>query len=371
MPAYRAETIEIKNIEDIQESWIDLQGRANCSYFQSWGWIGTWLKEIANDLNPVLVKISLDDLTVGMGIFVSKDIKRHYLIRSHSTYLNEYPFDGRNMVIEYNGLLVAKGHEKEVYAKTIQHLYSNFYESEEFYYGAVTEDECFQHLRQNNIDSCGKVEQIEKSLSWSVNLNKVGNQVEGYLDSLSKNRKAQIRRCIKVYEEKSVIALQEARNKSEALLFFDRLKQLHTERWQIRNKKGSFANSKWECFHRTLIESRFDDGEVQLIQVGNKEGAIGYLYSFIWRRQVYVLQTGFKVSRDKRLMPGYVTHVYAIAHNKEKGMETYDLMHGDAVYKRILCNSSSELYWVSLQRKRLKFNLEDFARTVIRKARDA
>ncbi|MDH5764700.1 MAG: GNAT family N-acetyltransferase [Gammaproteobacteria bacterium] len=368
MHDYHVETIKLKSIEDIKEDWLNLQERANCSYFQSWGWIGTWLKIVANDLTPILIKIISDDVTVGMGVFVSKNIKRHQVIKSEAVYLNECPFNGRNMVIEYNGLLLAKGHEQEACAKTIQSLYDNFEKNEEFVFSAITE-EGYQQLRKNNNDNYGKLKLLERSMTWSVDLGKINSKVDGYLSCLSKNRRAQIRRSIKVYEEKSALVLVEAKNKDEALLYFDRLKELHTERWKIRKKKGSFANPIWENFHRTLIESRFEEGEIQLIKVGNKEGAIGYLYNFIWRKHVYVLQTGFKMSDDKCLMPGYVTHVYAIAHNKEKGMDIYDLMHGDALYKRILCNKIEVLYWAALQRKRLKFFLEDLARTTIRKAR--
>ena len=79
-----------------------------------------------------------------------------------------------------------------------------------------------------------------------------------------------------------------------------------------------------------------------------------------------MLQTGFEVSKDKRLMPGYVVHCLAIVYNKQKGMKVYDLLHGNSLYKRILCNQSQTLYWLVLQRKRLKFSLEDCAVNAVR-----
>ena len=68
-------------------------------------------------------------------------------------------------------------------------------------------------------------------------------------------------------------------------------------------------------------------------------------------------------------MPGYVTHALAIDYNKSKGMQVYDLLHGDSLYKKLLCNQEQELYWLVIQRKRIRFLLEDIARILIRKLR--
>ena len=57
-------------------------------------------------------------------------------------------------------------------------------------------------------------------------------------------------------------------------------------------------------------------------------------------------------------MPGYVTHVLAIVHNHQRGMTGYDFLHGDDLYKRVLSNKQQKLYWIVLQRNRLKFSIE-------------
>ena len=106
-----------------------------------------------------------------------------------------------------------------------------------------------------------------------------------------------------------------------------------------------------------------------MLKVSLPDGVIGYAYNFIWRKRVYVLQTGFSASTDKRLMPGYVVHVMAIAHNRDKGMSVYDLMHGDSLYKQILCSRQEKLQWIVVQRKRLKFCLEDLVVKVVRALR--
>lgn len=368
MPAYRAESCNIKQPDDIKQEWLDLQDRSDCSYFQSWGWIGTWLEQIAIDLQPVAIKVWSDDTLVGIGLFVSKNIKRHIIIGSRAMFLNEYPFEGKNMVIEYNGLLAAHDNEKTVYAQTIEQLLKEYAEHDEFYFGAVEQGSCSDYLIKNantGVDSIVR----EESLSWSVDLDSVPVGVEGYLGSLSKNRRGQVQRAIRLYEQPGSLLIEQAQNQEQVLHYFDRLKVLHTERWQAAGKQGSFANPGWESFHRALIQNRFDDGEIQLLKVHNGQDEIGYLYNFTWRKHVYVLQTGFSSSKDKRLMPGYVVHVLAIAHNKEKGMAVYDLMHGDSLYKRILCNQSHKLYWIVIRRQKMKFVIEKLAADMARTCR--
>lgn len=366
MPDYCAESCTIKNLEDIRQEWSNLQKRADCSYFQSWGWVGTWLEQIAGDLDSVLVKVWCGDVLVGLGLFVPRQFIRHRVIHSNAMFLNEYPFDGRNMVIEYNGLLADKKHRQSVYTEVVRFLLETHRNIDEFFFSGLSEDEDFKLLQKSNDSSKSSLKILEESLAWSVELGAFEQGVNAFLETLSKNRRVQIRRSIKIYEEYSPLTLEEAANTEEALIYFDGLKELHTTRWESKGGKGCFANPLWENFHRALIRSRFSKGEIQLLRVNGSDGAIGYLYNFIWRKRVYVLQTGFRMAVDKRLMPGYVVHVLAIAYNKKRGMEVYDLMHGYSLYKKIICNQTRNLYWVVLQRQRLKFVYEDLAVKVVR-----
>jgi len=369
LPDYRVESCVIEHSENIKQEWSDLQQRADCSYFQSWGWVGTWLEQIAGDLNPVLVKVWVGDTLVGMSLFVSRQVSRHRLVHSKAMFLNECPFDGRNMVIEYNGLLADKKHKQAVYRATIKHLTDTNHNIDEFFFSGLDEDEDHKLLKESYEGSKCNLKDREKSLTWFVELDVFEQGINAFLETLSKNRRAQIRRSIKAYEGRTPLTLEEASNTEEALMFFDGLEALHTTRWKSKGGQGCFANPLWANFHRTLILSRFSKGEIQLLRVNGPDGAIGYLYNFTWRKRVYVLQTGFKIEKDKRLMPGYVVHVLAIVYNKQKGMEVYDLMHGDSLYKRIICNQTRTLYWVVLQRHRLKFVFEKWAVNTVRSLR--
>lgn len=365
MPNYRTESCAIEHPQEIKQAWCQLQEDADCSYYQSWGWIGIWLEKIALKMKPVAIKVWAGDDLIGLSVFVGGGIKRHCIIHSRAMFLNEYPLEGKNMVIEYNGVLAARGFEKVVYEETANFLLKEFKDYDEFMFSAIAEGASFDSLIKTQVNNAKFIVE-QSSPSWFVDLACIPDDINGYLAGFSKNRRAQIRRSMQLYENQGALQIDEAQTIEQAQAYFDRLKVLHTHRWVSKGQPGLFANQKWEAFHRAMIQSRFDEGEIQLLKVSNGSTEIGYLYNFVWRKHIYVLQTGFDGSPDKKLMPGYVTHVLAILHNKSRGMSVYDLMHGDSLYKRMLCNRSQRLLWVVLQRQRLNFLLEKVAVDMVR-----
>lgn len=365
MSGYQIESCEINNSTEIANDWQDLQQRSIYSYFQSWSWISTWLDLIVNDLHPIVLKVWFNEKLVGLGVFVERDIKRRKVFSSKAMYLNEYPFDGHNMVTEYNGLLIEQGHEEAVYRETINYLLIKYQQTEEFCFGAVLENSPVSKI-------CSAIKNVncfvqEQSRTWHVDLSRIKSGVDGFLGSLSRNRRGQIRRSLKLYNKDDTLQINVASNENEALLFFERLGVLHSAYWKEKDQAGSYSNSQWVGFHKTLITNRFRFDEIQLLQIKNASQEIGYVYNLIHKNHVYVIQTGFMIERDKRLLPGYVSHTLAIAHNKTSNKKIYDLMHGDVQYKQILCNASQELEWFVIQRKKIKFVFENVTLSIKRK----
>jgi hypothetical protein len=69
----------------------------------------------------------------------------------------------------------------------------------------------------------------EDSTARYVDLTCFPPGIDGYLASLSRNRRGQIRRSMKAYEQGGSLDINESENLEQALLYFDRLKVLHTE----------------------------------------------------------------------------------------------------------------------------------------------
>lgn len=341
-----------------------LQEVSECSYFQSWGWIGTWLREVINDLEPELVRVWDRNELIALGVFVKSMVLRGGFLRSGKLFLNEAPVSNRNMVIEYNGLLVKSGHEQGVYKAVIYHLRYAGEDWDELYLSLIRKTVTDTFMDQ--LDDEFYLSTDREVESWQFNSSGLQPGLDNLLSTLSKNRRYQVRKALRVYEVDDKVYVRESDSVDEALEYFQGLKRLHTARWTAKGKPGSFANTTWETFHRALIKDRFSLGEIQLLEIGTLKTVIGYIYSFVWRGRVYVLQTGFNMEIPKGGQPGYVSHIKAIIYNQKKGNQVYDLLSEDSGYKSILCNQSETLVSVSLKRKTVRSMLRQITISGIR-----
>lgn len=179
-----------------------------------------------------------------------------------------------------------------------------------------------------------------RSLGWLCELPEARNG--DYLDRLSRNTRQAVRRTRRLLEAEGPLALEAARSQEEAQDFLDALRRLHTRTWQARGEAGAFASPRLVAFHRRLVEHGFP-GQVQLLRLRVGARALGYLYNFLHRGRVHQYQVGFDYPADKRLNLGLLAHVLAIEHYRRSGARHYDLLAGDAQYKRQLATRSYEL----------------------------
>jgi CelD/BcsL family acetyltransferase involved in cellulose biosynthesis len=212
----------VVNPDEIAEEWCALQACTDCSYFQSWGWVGVWLRRIAADFKPQVVRVRHRDSLVGLGIFVHRDIRRRLFINSNAMFLNEYPFNGRNMALEYNGLLAHPDHWQAVYTEVIQHLFGTDAGLDEVFFGAIDVDAVALQDLLHPVCQQAQISQqlLEESYTWAVDLDSIGSGMKAYLDTLSKNRRAQVRRSFRLYEASGPLHLEQAKDLDTALGFF-------------------------------------------------------------------------------------------------------------------------------------------------------
>jgi hypothetical protein len=87
--------------------WLDLEARADGSFFTSWAWISNWLQICPRDNPPRLLIARLDDRIVGLALLSRASIKRLRVLPSSAWYLHEC---GRReidtLTVESNGFLV-------------------------------------------------------------------------------------------------------------------------------------------------------------------------------------------------------------------------------------------------------------------------
>ena len=144
---------------------------------------------------------------------------------------------------------------------------------------------------------------------------------------------------------------------------FDELVALHRQAWRDRGEAGAFLPFVHD-FHRRLIERRFAAGEIQLLRVRAGDTTVGCLYNFVSRGDVSFYQSGLAYETDGKLKPGLVCHALAIDHAARAGHRWYEFLAGQSRYKQSLAPDARALVWARIQKPRLRFALEDLARSV-------
>ncbi len=337
----------------VEETWTSLEKNAQVSFFNSWGWVSTWLNCLPENTNIEFI-VSYDDhqpvCCFFLGIKSAFEHKIFYKKRGYlnSTGLSEYD----EIVIEYNNILCNKRHNHQ-----LSEIFLRLSDIEEFRLPIT------YNLELTN--SAGFYTRQIDRLSYWIDLTKFSSADE-YLKLLSKNKRQQIKRSIKAYGGEESIQLHFASSVTEALTMLSRLEKLHQKEWQSRGKNGAFSRPFFKKFHRTLIRARFATGEIQLVKIHTANEEIGYLYNFVFNQQVLFYQSGFCYQSNNHFRPGLVSHYLTVLANKNKKMISYNFLAGSSQYKQSLSTDNDRLKTLIISRKTMKAHIEHLLRATVK-----
>jgi len=346
---------------ELEQDWLSLQSQCSGSFFLSWSWISTWLEVLPTKAELYAYRCFAGERLVGLCVVGRSRVRRRGLFRSRVLSINELHLPGFDMTIEYNGVLAQRGYEAAVAAQLLRDLQQYAPAWDELVLSGVPQRRWADFQPD---DSCLLSIIEERRSPWVTHLPSQHARGDALFSSplfarMSSNRRWQIKRSFREYEKIGPLSLHVARNTAEALTWFEAMGSLHTQRWNSVGQAGAFANPHWVGFHRTLIRRAFNRDELQLLRIDCGELTIGYIYNFLWRGRVYMLQTGLALQKSNALRPGYVSHCLAIDYNAGRGLHYYDFLCGDSDYKQVLGQADQPLLWGRLQKRRWKFRLEN------------
>jgi len=347
------------NLKRIRKIWENLEAGTNTSYFLSWGWIENWLSSLPDPVKPELA-VFLEGEEPRLAFFLGKaNLVRKHLLKSRGWFVNATGIPEFDRVyIEYNGFLCS--HPETFGFIDIIHslpdswdeLYLPGLDMRSFPGTSMPEDlPPYKTIVQDDL------------LSPFVDLDSVRARGGDYLSLLSANTRAQIHRSYRLCEKNAPVRLEIARDAHSAMDIYQELVSLHENTWTGKNKTGAFSSDYLYKFHRQLILSRLEYGEIQLIRIKSGDNTLGCLYNFVYRHNVYFYQSGMNYRLDNRLKPGLIAHAEAVRHNAAAGHRTYDFLGGDDRYKMSLATHHNRLIWIRLQKPLLKFRIENALKT--------
>jgi CelD/BcsL family acetyltransferase involved in cellulose biosynthesis len=156
---------------------------------------------------------------------------------------------------------------------------------------------------------------------------------EGFLASLSRNRRSKIRTQRKKLHHELAARFHVWNDVSAIDAAFERFVELHHKRWRALGKESeSFRSPQYLDFHRSIMRSALLRRSLRLYVLDVEGKPAAMLYALRFRKRVYVVQSAFDPDLA-RLRPGHVLIGHAIQHAIEEGNEIFDFLRGEHGYK--------------------------------------
>jgi hypothetical protein len=350
----RIEWMDAHDLAAVEPVWRSLAARANATYFQSWGWVGTWLQSLPPRRRVRLGIVKDAEGPVGAFFLGSALRRRHGLLLSRARYVNETGDDVIDeLCLEYNSLLCAP-----TVRPRLRQLLDQIPGSWDELYLSALDTSRFPGNALGEVVGPYCVQVRRTTPSYFVDLEAVRARGD-YISLVGHKTRAHLRRTYRVYEADGPIVTEVATDLPSALSIYRELVELHQAHWMRRGMPGAFGTAYFRDFHERLLRERFGAGEIQLLRVRVAGRTVGCIYGFVHEGALYQYQTGMVYEEDRRdRRPGFLCNAEAIKHNAALGLRCYDFLGGTQEYKKQLSTGEHELAWVRVQKPRARFWLE-------------
>jgi CelD/BcsL family acetyltransferase involved in cellulose biosynthesis len=352
--------IEISSLPKLpilEKRWRELAARSPHSFFLSWEWISTWLHCVPSTVAPMLLSVSSDGELIAAGLLVKRTIWRRNLMPVKTWVLNatgDRRFD--SISTEHNGLLASAQHARGAWDEILDYFSAQEKNWDEFHLDGVP------HWLADVWAKRGlAVRYTRLDVGRFLALDSVRATANCSCISLLAPRvRTRLRHTMATVQRRyGPLTVTEAVTLEEARSFFGELKILHIKRWGDQPHGDAFDRPFFERFHNELISRCLGAGLIQLARVRAGSTTLGLLYNFVYQGRVSFYQSGINYAVAERGESiGLLVHALLIDRNARQGQAIYDMLAGDAQYKRSLANLTTPLWWGALQTKRFKLRAE-------------
>ena len=351
----RTRDLVSQGFESWRDIWLNAAKYQPHSYFFSWPWVELWLSKVPLDIEIDLIKAQGNG-SLGACLLGHAKQNRHLIVNSDSYFLHYTGHESYDsLTLEYNQM-PGLGQDADLLRALLKALPSKW---DEFHLPAL-DGRLFPAVCLDDLADEYRILKQKEVIACHVDLSGIDRDEESFIVKLSPKTRRNIRRSMRKLTEQGPLRLQAAGDLPTAMAVFDEMVGLHQVYWQKRGHPGAFANEWFTDFHKTLIERRFDAGEIQLLHILCGEQTLGCIYNFVYQGVVYHYQNGFNYERFSN-SPGIVSLALAIPYNAAQGHKIFDFMAGDSEYKRSLSTDKKMMQWYVIQQKRLQLTLEQMA----------
>lgn len=326
--------------------------------FLSKYWIDTWL-EVLSSTHP---RTRDKTIQTGQGYLVPKTDMHLRVFSRKALYLNEYPDGPVDFTMEYNGLIPGKsGRWEDVLCDLLAKKNS---------WDVLK----FRRLNSANTDSLQSAcrtlgipfETVERIDAPWVYLDSSTSFSEIERQCLTANKRRQIKRAKRYYEEKYGPITVTTSNPQTDQPSWQELSELHTIYWKARNQPGAF-NPAWKDFHTRMWQRENDLFQPSLVKVQAGSHLVGIIYSLVLDGVVNQIQSGFNYAGEANIAkPGYLCHWLTTEQYFNKGCTAYGLLGSKDAFKASIANKTDHLTSIAIWNPANTYRLE----RLIRKLKD-
>jgi len=349
----------LEDVTNLEEEWLSLEARCNCSFFLSWTWISSWVNTFKPECH--VLKVQYAGSVVSLALLTKSRFSAPFRFSATRLHIHQKGNAICDQVwTEYNGFLVESAHETQSIQASMGFLSKHFSDWDELVVGAVTKKDAALLQSTSGLER----HDLWSSPSYGVDLKKIRDNQQDYLGSLSSNTRYQIRRSFRLYEQEGELSLIHATDLDTALEYLNDVAPLHLKRWGEGISQSGFANANFVAFHENLIKIAWPKKQIDFIKVQSGTRVVGFFYNFVYRGTVYFYLSGLAREGNSKLKPGLCGHALSIQYYLDLGLNYYDFMGGDERYKANLGEQHDELFQIALKQPLFKFKVETLLRKI-------
>ncbi len=343
-----AQVLRLEDPRGFIDDWTALYKAAeNTGFFQSPAWMWAWLADPPKDAALFRVEIRDDDKLLLLGVIGALPKRKQTLIQFTEARLHEYGDPDRDAVyVEYNDFLIARDNGASLRLAALSAIMDAFPNTDTFVFRNAT-PAMAQALEEVAVKQGMRLRILNSQPVYQCDL-AAAREAGEFLATLSASLQSKIRRSMRRYEERGALTCRIAQSVAEQAAAWEKLVKLHQAAWEARGAAGVFANKQLVAFHRRLRAAAPE--KYCLFEVRAGDQTVGVLYNFMHEDRVMNYQSGFLYEDDNQLAPGFTCHAIACQHYLEQGYDVYDMLAGEADYKRRLGEEHTILTSVAIDR---------------------
>jgi CelD/BcsL family acetyltransferase involved in cellulose biosynthesis len=312
----------------LYSQWNELFGISRATVFQSHEWLRTWWTHFETPALRLNIVLFLRDNTL-IGI-------APLFIEKHKVFgipvVRRLQFIGRG-ITDYVDLIIRPGYEDVVLAEFTGYLRSHHAEWDVFDIEDVNESSLCVKLLPDLLNTNGiRTYSYQGNVCPYVDLPATTDLLVTGMDQTTKHEfRRKLKRLQKNYKPYVLLFSRPEDDIERAIRMFA---LIHGGRWTGLGYPSAFDDEKHQAYHVEFSRKFARRGWLRMFFLMVDDEPVSVSYGFNYRKRIYMYQSNAHASDDvMKCSPGSIIRKIAMVGGIEEGMEIFDYLRGDEIYK--------------------------------------